>query len=98
MRLAPQPQASLYETTIENAPLEAALEERETLKARNATARKKYKDADDRAKTLAGELDLDDDTPTRVGRFLLTRTAVAARSVSFDTDPTSRLTIRTIEP
>jgi hypothetical protein len=29
----------------------------------------------------------------RAGRFRITRSAVAARSVSFDTDPTSRLNI-----
>jgi hypothetical protein len=95
MRLVPQ--ASLYEATIENAELEQALEDRERQRNAVAASRKRFREIDDRAKVLIGGLDLGDDAPVRVGRFLITRTAVAARSVAFDTEPTTRLTIRTLE-
>jgi hypothetical protein len=97
MRLVPQPQASLYEATIENAELEQALEDRERQRNAVAASRKRFREIDDRTKLLVADLDLGDDAPVRVGRFLITRTAVAARSVAFDTEPTTRLTIRTLE-
>jgi hypothetical protein len=95
MRLVPQ--ASLYEATIENAELEQALEDRERQRNAVASSRKRFREIDDRTKLLVADLDLGDDAPVRVGRFLITRTAVAARSVAFDTEPTTRLTIRTLE-
>jgi hypothetical protein len=87
------PQTSLYEREVENEQLERALEEREKLKARVAKARKSYAEADEWAKGLLGEVQLGDGATVRVGRFLLTRRAVAARSVAFETQPASRLTI-----
>ena len=93
MTATPQPQASIYEATIENAELEQALEERERAKAKAGEARKEYAEIDEQAKTLVNGLDLGDDAPVRVGRFILTRRPVAARSVAFETSPTSRLTI-----
>jgi hypothetical protein len=91
------PQASLYEATLENPELEAALEAREVTKAAAGAARKAHGDADEHAKGLVEALDLGDGAPVRVGRFLLTRRPVAARSVAFDTEPTTRLTIRTLD-
>jgi hypothetical protein len=91
------PQQSLYEAELENPELEAALEAREVTKASAAAARKAYNEADEHAKGLVEGLDLGNGAPVRVGRFLLTRTPVAARSVAFDTEPTTRLTIRTLE-
>jgi hypothetical protein len=93
-----EPQTSLYETTIENAELEAALEAREVSKAAAGAARKAYTEADEHTKALVEPLDLGNGAPVRVGRFVLTRRPVAARSVSFDTEPTTRLTIRTLDP
>jgi hypothetical protein len=90
------PQASLYEATLENAELEAALEAREVTKAAASAARKAHADADEHAKALVETLDLGDGAPVRVGRFLLTRKPVGARSVAFDTAATTRLTIRTL--
>lgn len=92
-----EPQTSIYETTIENAELEAALESREVTKAAASAARTNHAAADEHAKGLAEGLDLGDDAPVRVGRFVLTRKPVAARSVAFDTEPTTRLTIRTVD-
>lgn len=92
-RAVPDPQTSLYEREVENDQLEAALEEREKLKAKAGKATKDYREADEWAKGLVGEIRLDDGDTVRVGRFVLTRTAVAGRAVAFETAPSSRLTI-----
>lgn len=96
MRLVPQPQASLYEATIENADLEAVLEQRQRAKDKASSARKTLDELTDQAKALIEQLDLGEGAPVRVGRFVLERKAVAGRSVAFDTGPTTRLTIRQI--
>lgn len=90
------PQASIYETTIENAELEEALEEREKAKTRATAERKKFRERDEAAKALVATLDLAD-APVRVGRFLLTQSEVAGRSVAFETEPSTRLRIRLLE-
>lgn len=97
MRLVPQSQTSIYESTIEHPALEDALEKREQHRARTAAARKEYREVDELVKAIAGELDLGDDAPVRVGRFVLTRRAAAARHVSFETDASTRLTIRLLK-
>ena len=96
-RVVPDPQTSIYETTIENPELEAALEvrDRERVKARDAKAA--YKTADERAKGLAEGLDLGNGAPVRVGRFVLTRHTVEATEVHYETSPSTRLTIRVLE-
>lgn len=88
------PQTSLYEVTIENPELEAALEDREKLRQRAAKARSAYAEADEVAKGLAATLV--DDAPVRVGRFVLTRRRVPPRSIAFETEGSTRLTIRPI--
>jgi hypothetical protein len=92
-----QPQASLYEVTIEHAEVETALEAREKVKARLRDARKAFKEADDKAKGLVETLELGDDAAVRVGRFVLTRRVVAGRSVSFETGESARLYIKLLE-
>lgn len=89
-----QPQTTIYETEIENPDLERVLETREKLKEKKGESVKQYKTADDQAKALIEGLDLGEDAPVRVGRFVVKRTSVASRSVAFETDPTSRLQIR----
>lgn len=91
------PQTSLYETTIQDADLEAALDERETAKGVASNARKEYREADDHARALIDGLDLGDGAPVRCGRFVIERRPVAARSVAFDTEPTTRLWITTLD-
>jgi hypothetical protein len=88
-----QPQTTIDERVVQNDELEQALEQRQTLKVKAGEARKAYTEADEQAKALARELDLADG-PVRVGRFVLTEHDVPGRSVAFDTDPSTRLTIR----
>jgi len=93
MAIVPIRQTSLEETVVEDADLESALERREKAKERAAAARKTFTEADDAAKALAREHTLDDG-PIRVGRFVLTERHLAGRSVAFDTEPTTRISIR----
>jgi hypothetical protein len=95
MAVATQPQTTLDEHTVEDAELEAALEAREQAKDAAAKARKAFGEADESAKTRIRELELGE-MPTRCGRFVIAKRDVAARSVAFDTEPTTRLTIRTV--
>jgi hypothetical protein len=80
------------EHVVESAELEAALEAREVAKAAAREARAAFKEKHDAAAGLIAALELDE-SPTRVGRFRLVVRKVAARSVAFETDPTTRVTI-----
>lgn len=91
-----QYQASIYETTIENAELETALEDLQKARDRAKSARTKVREADDKVRPLIDELELGDDAPVRVGRFVITRKRVAPREVAFTTDSSVRLYIRPI--
>jgi hypothetical protein len=92
MSVAAQPQIAIDERVIESPELEAALEAREVAKAATSEARATLKAAHEKAVALIGELELGE-TTVRVGRFRLTVRKVEARSVAFDTEPTTRLTI-----
>jgi hypothetical protein len=91
------PQTSIYETTLDNAELEQALETREKLKARAGAVRKQYADADEVAKAFIKTLELGDGAVVRVGRFVIADKPVAARSVAFETEPTRRISIKLIK-
>lgn len=93
MSVAAQPQIALAERIVEDAELEAALEAREQAKDAAGKARKTFTEADDAAKARIRDLELGD-TAARCGRFVIAESSVAGRSVAFDTDPTTRLSIR----
>lgn len=90
----PQPQIALDEQIVESAELERVLEDREVAKGAAGEARKKFSTLDELAKGKIADLDLDDGGAVRVGRFRVTKSAVAARSVSFEIDPSMRLSIK----
>jgi hypothetical protein len=96
MTASPTPQTSLYEKVLEDEALEECLEQRQALKERVSEARRKYKEADDVAKGKIETLDLGQDAPARVGRFVLTRRSTKARSVAFETAPGVRTQISLI--
>jgi hypothetical protein len=89
-----EPQLGLYETTLDNPDLEAQLEEREKRRTSLSALRKRYAQADATAKELIERLELGDDVTVCVGRFLITRRRIPARSVAFDVDSSTRLSIR----
>lgn len=87
------PQMALEEREVADAELERALEDREQAKGIMGEARRKYSAMDEVVKGKLGDLSLKDGEVVRVGRFRITQTAVPARSVAFDTQPTTRLSI-----
>lgn len=93
VKAAPDPQEGLFDQVIENDVLERALEKRETARVAKSKVAATYKEAHDQAKGIISTLELGDETVVRVGRFKITKAPVAERHVSFDTAPTSRLTI-----
>lgn len=93
MGVTTQLQIALGETIVEDADLETALERREKAKEASNKARKTFTDADDEAKLRIRELELGD-TPARVGRFVVSLRDVAGRSVAFETEPSTRVSIR----
>jgi hypothetical protein len=92
MAVGAQPQIAIDERVVESAELEAALEAREEARAALREARAAFKAADEPARGLIAALELSEG-PVRVGRFRLVVLEVEARSVAFDTEPTTRLTI-----
>jgi len=91
--LAAVPQLALDETLIEDAELEESLEHRQELKDAASEARADYKLADDEAKAAIEKQELPEGKIIRVGRFRIERKTVAARKVSFETSPGSRVSI-----
>lgn len=87
-----QPQTSIYETTIDNPDLEAALEEREDARQTASKARADFNTLSEKVKALVAITDIAD-APVRVGRFVISRRNIAAKSVSFETEATTRLQI-----
>jgi hypothetical protein len=93
MAVTSQPQTAIGETPIEDVALEAALEAREKAKDAASKARKAFKEVDDDAKARIRQLELGD-APARVGRFVIGERDVPGRSVSFESEPATRITIR----
>lgn len=96
MSATAKPQTSIYETTIDDPDIEKQLEQRDALREKASEARALFKEADDKAKAQLSGLDLGTDAPVRVGRFVVTRQVRAARSVSFETEASVQLRIRTL--
>jgi hypothetical protein len=86
-------QDGLFDTVIEDSALEEALEAREKVKASRAALNAKFREADETAKGLLSALGLEKDTVVRIGRFRITLSEIEARSVSFETEASERLTI-----
>lgn len=89
-------QLALDETVIADKSAEAAFEALQERKEEMGAVRKLYKAAKELADAKVAQLELPEGGAVRVGRFRITRTAVAGRTVSFDTAPTSRVRIALI--
>lgn len=90
-------QQGMFDREIENTDLVAALEDREKVKASRAALNAKFKEADDKAKALISELDIQIDETVRVGRFRISKSEIAGRSVAFDTEASERLSISLLD-
>lgn len=87
------PQTALDERLIEDDTLEKALEDREQAKGAAGEARAKFTTMDDLVKGKVEELGLDEEETVRCGRFRISKSMVAGKSVSFETDPSARVTV-----
>ena len=86
-------QLALDEQVIDDDVLEAALEERQKRKDSLGAVRKIYEEAHEKAVAAIATLELPEGGAARVGRFRIARTAVPARSVTFETKASSRVRI-----
>lgn len=93
MAVGAEAQTALDEQVIDDRELESVLEDREVAKGAAGEARKKFSTVDEIAKGKIGDLKLAEGDTVRVGRFRVTYKPVEGRSVAFDTQPTTRLTI-----
>jgi hypothetical protein len=89
-----EPELATDERVLEQPELEKALEDREKRKNSMRELRRQFKEADERARALIGEFDLQDGEVGRIGRFRIERKITPGRSVSFETDPKSRISIK----
>jgi hypothetical protein len=94
MAVAEQPQGGLWEAVIEDATVEELLEKRQKAKESAKAVAKRARDADAAAKVALEGLDLGTDAPVRIGRFVVARKVTASRSVSFETAPGVRMSIK----
>lgn len=90
-------QTGMDEQAIEDATVLRALEERQALREEASELRRQFKEADEKAKAAIARLELPEGGVARVGRFRITRTVVPARSVSFETEATSRISIGLVD-
>lgn len=93
---AVDPQDGLFDKEIEDGDLIAALERREEARAAKLSATKAFKVEDDNAKAELVNHDIQVGDVVRAGRFRIKKTAVAPRSVAFDTSGSERLTFGVI--
>jgi hypothetical protein len=93
----PEAQTAFDEREISNPELEKVLTDREVAKGKKGEAAKKFTTLDDLARGKLEELGVDEGERVRVGRFVVERRSVKARSVAFDTEPTTRLNIKVDE-
>lgn len=90
-------QLALDETVVEDTQLEQALEERQRRRVAASELRREFAEADEQAKSAIAKLELPAGTAVRVGRFRITRTDVPPRSISFETEAKSRVSIALID-
>lgn len=93
MTASPQPQTAIGEQQISNDVLEQALEARQAVKERRSALNAEYKEADDRAKALAAQVEFEEGVPVRVGRFVLVKKTRPGHAVSFETETKIQLVI-----
>jgi hypothetical protein len=86
-------QLALDEQVIEDPVVEQALERRQAARTDLSDVRKKFDEAHEAAIGAIGRLELPTGGAARVGRFRVTRAAIASRAVSFETKASSRLRI-----
>ncbi len=97
MAVKQQEQASFEEELLEDADLEAVLNQRQTLKEAAATAHGAFVDKDEEARGRVAGFELPTGKVLRCGAFRLSTTSVPAGHRSFDTKPRTRISIRHVK-
>lgn len=87
-------QLAIDETVVDNAELEALLEQRESKREVVSAARAAYAEVHEEAVGKFNELKLEDGAVIRVGRFRIEKRATPPRSVAFETEAKSRFVIK----
>lgn len=82
------PQDGLFDSEIDNDVLETT---------NRPTTRPERRPLHGAAQAHLAELELDADTVIRCGRFRIKTTTIPAKSVSFETDPSTRTTISLLD-
>ncbi len=90
-------QLAMDEHVVEDADLEQALEARQRRKDSLGAVRAAYKEADELARGSIAKQELPEGTVLRCGRFRVERRTVPGRSVSFETEGKSRVSISLVE-
>ncbi|MBA7592688.1 hypothetical protein ES708_34881 [subsurface metagenome] len=83
-----RPQIHMDETIVENPELEKMLEDRQKLKQSVAEFRKIDKDVKAKIASIGTQ------TPYRVGRFVISKRDITAKSVSFETQASFSFVIK----
>lgn len=86
-----KPQIGLEDKIVTNPELLALLEDRQERK----TQAKEYRAVDKKAKEAINALN--EVPPYRIGRFLISRETVKAKTVAFETNEGSRVSIKTVD-
>lgn len=94
---ASTPQTALDEKPIDSPELEALIDKREERKATKKEATAAFKEMDDAVKARIAEFDLPEGEVARCGKYRIEKRPTKGRSVSFETAPSSRLTISLFE-
>jgi hypothetical protein len=94
MAVTEHPQTAVDERDLANDDLEKALEQRQKARDAAAALAKTAREKDAAAKSMLAEFQLADGEIARCGRFRIVNKKVSGRVVSFETAPTTRLTIR----
>lgn len=97
MAVTTEPQTAIDERPLDSTQLEQTLDEREKLKTKLSEARKNFKEADEVAKAQLAEFALTDGEVARCGNYRISKRSIPGRSVSFETEPRSRLSISLID-
>lgn len=92
-RMRSEDQLGFDEELIENPDVEAALVEGQARKDALASVRKDFNAAHEKTVAALAAIELPEEGAVRVGRFRISKSLVSARSVSFETQESSRLRI-----
>jgi len=90
-------QLGMFDRVIEDAALEALLEDREVKRLTKSEANTAYASAHDRVKTRISEEALEPGDVIRCGRFRIKMTHVEGGAVAFETSGSDRLYIGTLD-